>query len=234
MIPKTAKEQLLTLDECRSLLLGELGTSTPALVTLKRWSQGGLLGDAKRVPDQGRRVKFSYPHLLARVRELSKSRGASHSPPQHAALVPEHTAASRPTPNHEAGTPLTTSPAFEAGPEIEPRIEEISAKVLTDLGPEMANALRPVLDEVLRPLLLEALATTQKQLVDGLANIRSIERSLMLRFDNENQMLRNKVAELKQENDRLRQQSNSIDTMRLQMTLTRLTEKIDALKGEGS
>lgn len=102
------------------------------------------------------------------------------------------------------------------------------------LGTHLAEALQPVLSAILEPLLRDALAATQKQLTDGLINLRSIERNLMLRFDSENQLLRSKVAELKQENDRLRQQSSSIDMARLQMTLARLTEKIDSLRGEGS
>lgn len=231
VIPTKAQEQLLSLDECRSLLLSELGDSTPALVTLKRWSQGGLLDCAKRIPDKGRRVRFHYQDLAARVRELSRSRIAPQDAPPpsiHTATQVEQVLV------HNASELRASHRAAErvAAPDAE--VEEFSAKVQARLGPDLAEALRPVLDDVLRPLLSEALAATQKQLTDGLANIRSIERSLMLRFDNENQLLRNKVAELKQENDRLRQQSNPIDMVRLQMTLTRLTEQIDALKREGS
>lgn len=234
-------EPLLSLEECRARLEGELGKSTPALVTLKRWSGAGLLDAAKVVPPDAKRARYLYSKLLERARELSRrpvEATAGPAPAQSAAMPKSEAQASQ---DAAMLQPLTI-PSLLAPPVSTPAKasdvlgQEIAAHVLEALRPVVSDAVRPVLAEVLQPLVAQALAATQKQLVDAVNSVDAIRKSLMLRYDAEVHNLRDQVATLKQEIERLRAQPNStIDIARVNTHLSRLNEKIDTLlAGPGS
>lgn len=192
----------LTLQECADRLRLDLKLQAPALVTLKRWSASGLLDVAKTVPDGAARAKYSYPMVLQVARKNTRSRAPSRSPARlDASSAHRPIAAARPE--------VRSSDAPKSTVEID--LAHLSKAVAAELAPIMS----------------QALVATQKQVLDGLANLDATRKSLMLRYDAEVHSLRDTVVALRLEQKRL--SAEAVDVGRLNVQLSRLTDRIESL-----
>jgi len=213
------EEELLSLPECEVRLRGAIGAHAPTLITLKRWSAGGRLDEAK-VRDHRGRPRYRY----SRVEEVARAR-AAQSTSTHA-RAERLKAAGR---AGQRGVLMVDTRDLEA-------LKNVVTLQLEELGGQLVEQVRAgisekVLTDVVSKAVAGAMEQLSKDITATVASVDAIRKSLMLKYDAEVAMLRGRIDELKAENERLKASaSGSLDAQRVYAQLNRVLDKLGALQ----
>lgn len=199
-------EQALTLPECHKRLVADMGANNaPSMPTLKRWSASGRL-DSYKKSGEGQRPKFQYDGLLSASKQFHVK-------------VSNRVRVGRPK------TPSIASNADSTGTSKSiVRLDQTHVPPGTD---EIASAVILGLQPLIEDFLTKAASSAQKQMNEAIHALEGVRRSLMLKYDSQNETLRSRNEELNAELRKLK--SESMDLMRHNAVLSRIAEKLDRL-----
>lgn len=222
MKPKSPKITPLSLQECSDLLQKEV-PSAPALVTLKRWSAGGILDGAKMYPDGATRPKYNYEVVLKIVKKHI-SINAPTAPTAKKGVV-QIQDSSAPAVSLSVSTGDDVTPTQSLAQMVPPT--PVAAPLFNEGA--LVEAIKELINAELRPILSDAIAQSQKQMIDGLTNLDSIRKILMVKYDAEIHSLRTRLNEVLAENERLKESSSGLNAERINAHLGRISMKLDSI-----
>lgn len=205
----------LTLQQCADQLKQDLRARVPAMITLKRWSSSGLLDHAKTLTKDNKRPKYVYAAVLAFVQSKHKNYSSKEaSPPAESSQSAQR--------HHGQDRDIGVHDTAARAPIHKPTALGDAGAASTDTAFLLTS-----IERMLTPLVNDALGSVQRELGNGLSNLDAIRRMMMTKYENESTALRARVAELTSENHQLK--SVSIDASKLNLQISRLSEKVDSL-----
>lgn len=185
----------------------DMKLGAPALITLKRWSASGLLDEAKIIPDGALRAKYRYDHVLIVAKRYTRI---------------------KPIVQHRTLEPITLKSELPLGVLGLTELEMPPVKSQEEGRAVDTEKLSKSIADELSPMIEKSVASIQKQMLDGLANLDATRKSLMLKYDAELHYLRERVAHLTSENRRL--SMDVVDASKLNIRLSKIQESIDFFK----
>jgi len=223
-------ETLGSLPECHAYCLKEMA-NPPALITLKKWSASGVLDSAKRrlaadlrgsatakrkrgttQKSQGK-VRYAMHAVLAIAEErlrftINNGVQAPASPDRR-----------RPGGEAAQHDEVATAAMLDAlATKLSKSVTDaVSAGVASHSGPGAAAAAAPSAD----------LAALLAKTTDAIASLENTRRQMMVKYDAELQMWKQKCADLQAQNAALKASASQIDVMKTNILLNNILDRVN-------
>lgn len=215
-------DELLSLPECQARLRASVGPHAPTLITLKRWSASGKL-DAAKVQSGRARPRYRYGD----VEEVARKHAARSTSARARDHRVKAAARAGVAGQGENAVLIVDRGDLDA---LKSAVGEQLAKLGGGLMEEVkAGIADKILGEVVAQAMTAAMSRLTKDIVETVASVEVIRRTLMLKYDSETAMLRARNEELKAENDRLKRAAVDLDAQRISAQLNKIIDRLGVI-----